>query len=1632
MPPSLLKRHKNKSNSGIPPEDTSAGDERQAVALLPSKGDDDAETDSSPLEEVQSFGLFELWPATPDGQPCTIQTEVDIVAVHGLGGGAFRTWTADERLWLRDFLPQTVPEARILTFGYNSAAAFSGSASRIDDFALDLLNRLRANRRRARIDLKRKTMFVCHSLGGIVLKQALILAHARSDLHGWFTDSTIGIIFMGTPHRGADVAYWSKVLGRFVNVFAGSKVRTDILHDLEPKSQTLGRLCELFVERAKSLAIYSFYERRKMAGINSLVVDEHSAILHLPNERSVPVEADHREICKFLTSSNQNYALVLDAILDLVEVATGQQSEHHLNKFEVRFLRFLAAGDWELVLKTIKDRWRSSSCNWITRNAAFDTWTKDLQSKCLWIHGPPGSGKSVMAKHLVQYLKVVLDDQPRDSGSVQNVTFFFCDNKIPALRTSRHLLRSILAQIFQERANHHLFQHFDSELLGKIGEDEVLATSDEAACPRLLEVLLTLITKARGFKFWIVIDAVDELEPIAYNTAFSCLERLLQADSVGRMKILITARSKIQSEFQQQIQPDYISIMGEDTMRDVDDFVTAQVGQLCAAISAHFPVSQQLRKQLEDEVLDISGGNFLHAHLALANFSRRGLPQVRDEFSRRVSKMRNLTADLGSLYVEVFRRIPAHFIPVAKSTFNCVLAAQQPFSLKDLHFFVTLNERHSHFEQVMDEMNTRYAEQLSEFCGSILTLDLGNRVTFIHQSVKDVLIADDPSIGIPAYFSTSLANAHAELAEKCLLLLSWAQFGRQSHRLQLERSLARIEFPFNLPWRERVKAFVSKGHIRWFLDFGCPFYAIKHWMLHVDSAGPQARRTRDLLGSFIIAPGAQYFRLVGSVLFSDSEARLLLPSRHWQLLETFEEPPLHFAMQFGDFPDIILRLIQAGEDVNEVNKHGWTPLHWAIALSRTQSFRTLLASSKTDPNRGNPKADKPIQAAILAKRPSFALELLQDSRTDLNTQGTSGYTTLHAAFIEKQEEVVKCLLQEHRNLDLTLQDDKGVTPMETAFRTRQPGHVILALLRRLENLSRPGSIPSEWSNANLLQHAIDNGICDLEASIIEKDPGQIFDVDRDGFNALTKYAFRGRRQKVEMLLQKTDEVNGFRDTGRYSLLHLCAHQNWEDLVKLLYTRYKAKDVEGDHVGRTMLHWSVENLWSMDTVDISGKPRAWLDRQDRDGLTALHLAMLHRNRAAVQRLVGKGTDPLISDKHGRSAVHIAAEQGFTAALRILLDDGVIDRGTDRDGMTVIHFLAMWEKAPLIEEYIGRGHYSVNILDRRFRSPLHYAAIFGNLSATRALLLSGADPRQRDSAHKLPIHLASQSGHQSVVEYLSERQGSTLGELDGFRQTCLQLAIRNGNRSLIQHLVSSEAMIHNRDIFGKTALHRACVLGDAALVHQLVMLGADAKHRDHLGYEPLDTAIIWREWRVVNVLVSLMPWEYLFQKLSSFGLSIEEKSSEHIDDDVGGRECLVEKLVQYGLWLSALTNPYLTTCQGEFLREGVHNAMIPGIAQYPKIYTASSESRSQHDDTRNSSVKEKDHRKIPKPRSPQASRATEHDRTDVVHSNTPRHKTHGSYPEPGKSSHHHLTSSRDKPKSRRRGTKATTQKDSCVVT
>jgi len=79
-----------------------------------------------------------------------------------------------------------------------------------------------------------------------------------------------GVIFMGTPHRGADGAFWANFTARAYESL-GTATNSGMLSDLEKNSGTLGQISQQFVERGSTLKMKTFYETIKLDHMNGLV-----------------------------------------------------------------------------------------------------------------------------------------------------------------------------------------------------------------------------------------------------------------------------------------------------------------------------------------------------------------------------------------------------------------------------------------------------------------------------------------------------------------------------------------------------------------------------------------------------------------------------------------------------------------------------------------------------------------------------------------------------------------------------------------------------------------------------------------------------------------------------------------------------------------------------------------------------------------------------------------------------------------------------------------------------------------------------------------------------------------------------------------------------------------------------------------------------------------------------------------------------------------------------------------------------------------------------------------------------------------------------------------------------------------
>ncbi|OTA52497.1 ribonuclease-like protein p/mrp subunit [Hypoxylon sp. EC38] len=255
---------------------------------------------------------------------------VDIVAVHGLNGDAFETFTASHtgRFWLgdSDMLQQDLRgRCRILTFSYSaSVASVFGQASSdtILNHATTLVAELVANREVNRA-LERPIIFVCHSLGGIIVKRALLYSASRTGkkiehIHSIYV-STFGILFFGTPHQGSKAAHLATIAQRMTDALVPSRIvdtKSHLLSNLREGSEVLRDITDNFVPIMERFRVCFFWEQEKTdLGYKwDYIVTESSAAPILDNTDRAGIRRNHRNICRFASRNSPGYTLVVATI----------------------------------------------------------------------------------------------------------------------------------------------------------------------------------------------------------------------------------------------------------------------------------------------------------------------------------------------------------------------------------------------------------------------------------------------------------------------------------------------------------------------------------------------------------------------------------------------------------------------------------------------------------------------------------------------------------------------------------------------------------------------------------------------------------------------------------------------------------------------------------------------------------------------------------------------------------------------------------------------------------------------------------------------------------------------------------------------------------------------------------------------------------------------------------------------------------------------------------------------------------------------------------------------------------------------------------------------------------------------
>lgn len=248
-----------------------------------------------------------------------------------------------EFCWPIDGLPQKLSNVQILLYGYE--------ADIIGPFQSKSQNTITAHGNNFLIALERELpeniplIFVAHSLGGILVKDVcgiwikgdsavltVLKVLSLSKLHPQpkyqlIHRNTYRVVFMGTPHRGSDMAGLAIILANITKV-AIQNPNKQLLRGLDSGSEVIDRIHTNFMQLLikPDFAIHCFQEDRGVTWVprlTDLIVDYQSSKTGSPHEICETIAANHMDMVAFSGPGDDNYRQVSDALVSFVEEITN-------------------------------------------------------------------------------------------------------------------------------------------------------------------------------------------------------------------------------------------------------------------------------------------------------------------------------------------------------------------------------------------------------------------------------------------------------------------------------------------------------------------------------------------------------------------------------------------------------------------------------------------------------------------------------------------------------------------------------------------------------------------------------------------------------------------------------------------------------------------------------------------------------------------------------------------------------------------------------------------------------------------------------------------------------------------------------------------------------------------------------------------------------------------------------------------------------------------------------------------------------------------------------------------------------------------------------------------------------------
>ncbi|KAH8977213.1 hypothetical protein EDB86DRAFT_2838218 [Lactarius hatsudake] len=439
-----------------------------------------------------------------------------------------------------------------------------------------------------------------------------------------------------------------------------------------------------------------------------------------------------------------------------IQQVVNQVGDLNRNELRKDLRKWIAPPDPSVNHNTASGAHHEGTAAWCTKGITLADWK--ASGSLLWIHGKPGSGKSILSSVIIGDIKSM-----SNAGSVF-LAYFYFDFKDKAKQDIRALLSSLLVQL-SDQSDIFCDALFSSYSAHKRGSEQ---PTDES----LSQCLKYMLTTAGPVPIYLILDALDECPygsglPSPREKLLDLVDELVKL-CLPTLRLCVTSRPEF--DIRTVLKPlatQQVSLHDESgQMRDIKNYVTDVVR------------SDRRMKRWRDEEKDTVIEKLAEKADGMFRWVYCQLEVLRYCFPANVRRaLEELPKSLDETYERILKEINNANREHSYRLLQCLTVASRPLRVEELAELLAIELNAGGIPKL--NVNLRWEDQeeaVLSACSSLVTviIDKGSRVVqFSHFSVKEFLTSPRLACSTEevSRFHIPIEPSHMILAQACLGVL---------------------------------------------------------------------------------------------------------------------------------------------------------------------------------------------------------------------------------------------------------------------------------------------------------------------------------------------------------------------------------------------------------------------------------------------------------------------------------------------------------------------------------------------------------------------------------------------------------------------------------------------------------------------------------------------------------------------------------------------------------------------------------------------------------------------------------------------------------------------------------------------